>query len=170
LRNIWSRIGFISYTFLPVLSLHIVLIYCRVRFPRFLLYIVPVVAALYAIFMQGFIFESACHEFFVTIKTPFFKDVGSFPWIQIYFSYYFGFILLSIFVLLKRYFDELRESKKRVFLGMMIALLISLVPAYVFVVLLPSEGVKFPSIYCHFAIMFAIFAIYAAHKDPDFLS
>ena len=169
--NVWSRIGFISYNFLPAVGLHIVLSYSRIKFPRFLIYIVPALAALAAIFMQGFIFETACGEFFVTIKTPFFRDVGiGEPWLfEIYSAYYLGFILLGVLILMKNYFGEPKGARKTMFFGMLIATLVSLLPAYVFVVLLPAYSIKFPSIYCHFAIVFALFAIYMARRNPEFV-
>lgn len=167
----WSRVGFISYNFLPAVGLHIVLKYSKLWCPKFLIYLVPAAASVLAVWMGGFISEVACHDFFVTIKTPFFKDVGfgDHMWFEIYSIYYFGFLLLGCLILMKRYFEESKSSRKSVFLGMLMATLVSLLPAYIFVVVLPAHSVKFPSIYCQFAILFAVFAIYAARKHPDFV-
>lgn len=169
--DIWSRVGFISYNFLPAVGLHIVLSYAKIKFPRFLLYLVPVGAAIWAITWGPFIAEVACHDLFVTIKTPFFKDfaMGQKYWFEIYSAYYFGFILISVLILMKKYFEATQNVPRKAVIGMLMATLLSLVPAYVFIVMFPAQGVKFPSIYCQFAIMFALFAIYAARRHPDFL-
>ena len=61
------------------------------------------------------------------------------------------------------YLKGKNKVKKEVDLLIIFATVISLVPALILIIVLPYLKIQFPSIYCHFAIIFAICALIGVH-------
>jgi len=158
--NLWGTVGFISYTFLPALGLHIVLDITKKRRYGWLLYIPPIVFALIAIFTPNFISKGVCSTVFISLRTFF---TGNPAAAGIYGAYYFIFIAIAIILLIVFFIKEKNKVRKKISLFALLAIAFSLIPALILIVVLPTLRVMFPSIFCEFSILFAIFALIAMY-------
>jgi hypothetical protein len=165
--ELWVRAGFIAYSFLPVVGVHFVVTMLNFKSHKWawLLYIFPAVFSAVALFGKGFVEEGTCNAIFVTAKTWFYTPEKNPLPTFIYGLYYYIFIAVSI-VLVILNFSKTKSRAKRIYylLGMVGLSLITISP-YVFILLLPSYGVRLPSIFCEFALVFAIFAFIASYLD-----
>ena len=162
---LWAKIGFITYTFLPAIGLYSVL---RIinrdskSHKLALIYLLPVIFSLIVIFSSNFIIKGECNKFFVEVKTMF----SFLPGLLIfYFIYFFGFLLLICIFLWEGIIREKNKIKKKIEINILVAVILSLFPAVILISIIPSLSVMFPSIYCKFAVLFAIAAIIAAYLD-----
>lgn len=167
--GVWGRVGFVAYNALPAVAVDFTLRYVGHKFRggwlNWLLYLPTVIFAATAVFTPGFISEGTCSTVFVVIKTLFFRDVG-FPLATFaYWAYYFGYIAIACGMLFKGFLKEPHRTRRGVYFMMLLALLLSLMPALLFIVIMPSFGVMFPSVYCQFALLFAVFAFIAVYLD-----
>lgn len=165
---LWGRVGFVSYNFLPAVGLHFVIRLARRKFINWVLYIPAVTFAVMALVYKDFIVASSCNTVFVTVKTLFFRDVGSIWFTFVYWLYYFGFIFIGLWLLLLAFIKSKSLPQKRLYLYSALATILSLGPAFVFIILLPSYRVQFPSIYCEFALLFALMALVGVRKSKEF--
>lgn len=166
---LWGKIGFITYTFLPVVALHFVLRWTGKRFWYELLYIFPLIATMVAFFTEGFIILSQCNTYFVTVATAFHNTNKAF-YLWSYAVYYFGFIFLSALFLGIDCFrrgiaGNLRKLRSKLNLVLIAAFVLSLGGAILLLFIFPSMNIKFPSVYCELAILFSVAALLAAHWD-----
>src|SRR3989338_7391434 len=162
---LWAKIGFITYTFLPTIGLYSVLriINRDYKFYKLaLLYIFPVIFSLIAFFSRNFIIKGECSRFFVEVKTIFSFSSGL---LTSYLIYYFGFLLLMCIFLLASIIREKNKIKKKVEITIFVAIILSLFHVIILMSIIPALGIMFPSIYCEFAVLFAIAAIIAAYLD-----
>ena len=167
---LWSRVGFIGYNALPALWLHFAAEYTGRSFSRVLMYIPMFAAVAVAVFYPNFLVDFGCYKWAVRASTVFSLEVGNKALAFPYYLYYFTYILLALAMFLRAFYNEKNSNDKRKFcFWMFILTLASLMPAFILVIVVPDFMNQFPSIYCQFAILFALATIYFAHKHPTFL-
>ena len=156
----WATMGFVTYSFLPALALHAVLKIFKKKFNVIWVYIIPLIAGILAITIPGFIVQASCERYFISIDTI----INSNPSLlllvafAIYVVYYFGFLALTYFIILKDYIKQKNEIKREIELVEMVGILLMIIPTLVLLILFPVFGIMFPSILCAFAIFVAISA------------
>jgi hypothetical protein len=168
--NLWVRAGFVTYSFLPAVGVHFVMtmINSKHRWISWLLYAFPAVFSVVAIFFKDFVEEGVCNTIFVTARTWFYMPDKN-PWASaIYGAYYYIFIITAVLIALVGHFKE-KNRMKRIYymMGMMGISLITISP-FIFIILLPAYRVSFPSIYCEFALAFAIIGFVASFLDHKY--
>jgi hypothetical protein len=157
----WAKMGFVTYSFLPAVGLHFIIKLTNRKCNYITIYMVPVIFSLMAFLKPGFIIESSCTTFFVIVIKNLFDPLFSY----IYGSYYFGFILLFCYFLLKSFNKEKNQIKREVYVIVFSATLITLFPAMVLFIVFPAFNIMFPSVYCEFAVLFTVAAIIASYLD-----
>jgi hypothetical protein len=154
---LWAILGFSATTFLPVIALHFVLRITKINFKKYLIYIIPIIFVILAIFNKNIIAKSGCTKFFVESASIF----SGFPptiYSALYAIYYLGYVFLACFILFKYAKKEDKIDKKIFYIIAISLIVITLVPI-ILLIILPSIGVIFPSVYCEFAILFSIVAL-----------
>ena len=155
---LWAKIGFIAYSFLPAIGLNLVLRYTKRKFPSFILYIPAILATLFALFTKNFILHASCSKMFVISKIATILEPTIFLK-KLYLIHYFGYVALSILLLVIYIKKEKDIARKYMaYLAAFVAMLTILAPI-ILIVILPSFGNQFPSIYCEFAILVSIVAL-----------
>ncbi|MBW3021146.1 hypothetical protein KY334_07665 [Candidatus Woesearchaeota archaeon] len=165
----WAKIGFITTAFLPALALHFTINYTKnkERINKrlgLLIYLIPTFYFLMALAKENFILNTSCGNYFVTmryiIQTGIYKPLGF-----IYLFYYISFVAIACVLFLNHYKKQKNILKKEIDVDVIIAVIISLIPAVVLLFLFPMIAFAFPSIYCQFAIAFAIAGLIACHLE-----
>jgi hypothetical protein len=163
---LWSKFGFIAYSFLPGIAIYYISKYtfknAKQKYLR-LIYLLPIMFSVIALAFGEFITKVECSQFFV-IGTNMLWTIS--PVLHSVYQVYYGgsIILASIFLLHKMKYEK-NKTKKKIQISILTAILISLVPALILITILPSLEIYFPSIYCEFAILFSIAALIAAQLD-----
>ncbi len=159
---IWAKAAFITYTFLPAIGLHFVLRYLRKRHSQTLIYTLPTLFSLFALFNTKFIVFATCTSLFVKISTI----LSSQPWLFIiYLTYYFAYIAYLIIILIHRIPKEKNKKKKKIEKHILVGVILSLIPAVIFLIIFPYLNILFASVYCEFSILVAIFALLSTKID-----
>src|SRR3989339_701403 len=144
--HLWAAIGFATYTFLPA-----------------------IVFALIAILRSDFILGTTCATLYVIVRILFSLSGPYWPVFFVYIGYYSGYILFILYLLIQNYKDKSLGKVYQVFTW--ISLITILIPL-ILICLLPALSFAFPSIYCHFSMLFTIAAImanqiYDTKKEKD---
>lgn len=163
--NFWARMGFITYTFLPAIGLYHILKITNKNINTAnlgLLFVIPISFSFVALFMKDFVVKSQCSQFFIEVVTLVSKSPEV---LAFYASYYFLFILFMIIILYRKLIKERNHIKKEIEMDIMFAILVTLIPPLLLVIIFPTFGFKIPSIYCQFAILFTITAFIVAYLD-----
>ncbi|MBN2458813.1 hypothetical protein JXB28_00885 [Candidatus Woesearchaeota archaeon] len=163
----WARMGFITYTFLPALGLHLVFKLSDKMPKAFVFYIPAIIFAGLAAFSKGFVVGGACHSVFISVHLMFLNPSANSILYLIYGAYYAGFIFLGCFLaglMLRKEKDE--KKRKKMIVGLA-AVLLATVPALLFVIIMPALGNQFPSIYCEFALLMAIAGYCISYLDHN---
>ena len=165
--ELWVRVGFVAYSFLPVIGVHFVLVMVDSAWQRFakFLYAIPVAFSAAAMLSPNFVEEGVCNSIFVTARTMFFQPRENPLVAMMYGGYYYLFILISVVIVLFSYPKE-RNRMKRIYYAMGIfGLSLITISPFIFIILLPAYGLRLPSIFCEFALAFAIIAFIASYLD-----
>ena len=162
---IWAIAGFIAYSFLPAISLHAVLRIFRKKINIIWIYIIPITASIFAIITPGFIIRTSCERYFVSVGTMITSGASFLQLVAfaIYITYYFSFLLLICFIIIKDYLKQKNEIKREIELVEIIGILFMTVPTLVLIIIFPFFGLMFPSVLCEFAIFVAISAFIGVH-------
>lgn len=163
----WAIVGFLTYNFLPAIGIHHAAHFSHKKINTALIYALPTSFAIVAL-ITNFIIESTCNEPFITVRHLFFQTNNLLLPI-FYFTYYFGFIIFASMIFLTAHKKEKNKIKKKICILELIGIAIITIPAVIFTILFPILSIKFPSIYCHFALLFAILlfvAVYLKNKLP----
>ncbi|MDP3881980.1 MAG: hypothetical protein Q8Q31_03850 [Nanoarchaeota archaeon] len=161
-RLIWVNIGFIAYSFLPAIGLHSVLHYYNLKRNILLLYMIPVIYTAFSLLQPNFVVSGTCMPVFVqAVTTLSLNSHIGWP----YMVYYGGFIGGALAVVWYRYSKIRTASQKKISLALIIGILLMTLPTYALIMVLPSFGIMFPSVLCHFALLLAIFFFWAAYLD-----
>jgi len=163
--DFWARMGFITYTFLPALGLHLVFKLSD-RMPKaFVFYIPAIIFSALAVLSEGFVAGGACHSVFISVELIFLNPAANAVLYSVYGAYYAGFIFLGCFLaglMIRKEDDAKKKRKMKVGLA---GVLLATVPVLLFIIILPSFGAQFPSVYCEFALLVAIAGYWVSYLD-----
>ena len=154
----WATAGFLAYNFLPALALHLSLILTKAKTEKkhiFLIYIIPIVYSIYAIISPNFTASATCRPLFIYVERGWDPMTA---WI--YEAYYFLFILISTLIFSKAIKKAQTKHEKKILILGASGLLGFTIPTLILLLILPDLGIIFPSVYCHFAIIYAILLFY----------
>lgn len=165
--NIWPRFGFIIYTLLPLLSLYISLILSKTKFNKLVFVLPTLIFSLIALFYPYFIVSASCHTIFVQVQTLFFKP-ESLVLPIIYWLYYIGYIAIASLLVWAAFLKSKDWKKKRIFLLGEFAILAIHVPTLIFLMMFPTLGIMFPSVYCEFALLLSLVLMIMAYLDDKY--
>lgn len=94
----WSRVGFMIYTFLPVLIYHFCTNVAKVKFHK-IVYLIPIFFVLLDVFDPNFIRDTTCNQFHISSRVNFINDnlllMLIYLWHYFFFSVFWAYILLS---------------------------------------------------------------------------
>jgi len=146
---LWSRIGFIAITLLPILGLYLVsLVSHKTHFLR-LGYILTAGFIIYFLFVPETITGALCGGNYVIFNTG-----QSLYWL--YALYYFGFLLLGIWEALERIHQARTGTViKKTLFWIIIGYLSFMLPMAIVYAVIPSSRLAVTSIMCGFALIFA---------------
>ncbi|MDH4330133.1 MAG: hypothetical protein OEV93_01105 [Candidatus Moranbacteria bacterium] len=117
--EIWSRIGFVSYTFLPIVFMHFTLNISQKRMEK-ALYILPVGISLLALLHPNFLIYSSCNLLHVSVMNVIFDQYYSLT--VIYSVLYFVFPAYGLFCFVKTFKNKFMDKTS----SKMVAVLIPL--------------------------------------------
>lgn len=152
---LWATLGFMTYTFLPAIGVHMAIRFTREKFNNYAWYLPPIIFTLIAFLKNDFILSAGCDTVFVSIMTIFTDSTYTFPY-SFYLIYYFGFIMIASFLFVLHIHDKQMRKIYFWWIGMFIFTIIA--PVFL-LVLIPNLGMKFPSVYCEFSLLFTIAAV-----------
>jgi len=158
---LWAKLGFITYTFLPAIGLHFALRLAKNKKHNWGVYILPLFFSIWAAIKTDFILNASCSRLFVTSQKAFTQGAFVLP-AKLYTLYYFGFILLTIiiaFILVRKNKNKIIKSVSKL-LGAGTIIIIALPIILMFI--LPSLEIYFPSVYCEFALLYTIMAVWGS--------
>lgn len=168
---LWAKIGFITYTFLPAIGLHFILRLAKNKKYNKLIYLVPIFFAIITIITPNFIIKASCSKVFVIVQNVLASQnyANLFPF---YLIYYVGSILIIGIILLALIKKERNKLDKKIEELWFIAVLITILIPIILILIIPALEIKFPSIYCEFALLFTITALissslYAKKKKKE---
>lgn len=161
-QNLWISIGFITYTYLPAIGLAFCLDYVNKKYNRAILFLIPTLFSAF-VFYEGFVIHGTCGTYLVSIKHYFF-GLYVIPML-LYLAYYFGTIAYITTLLVRHYQRARSKITKLIDADIIAGILLSLVPAVLLVLLIPSLYPQFPSLYCQFAAVFAVTILIAYYLD-----
>jgi len=152
---LWATVGFVTYTFLPAIALHMSVRFTGEKFWNWIFYIIPVSIALFAFLKNEFILQASCSGVFVVARNVLsLGDNLIFSWI--YWIYYFSFILISGIIL----FSHIkRKGWTKIYFYWIFGGFITVAMPIFLIVIFPAMNLHFPSIYCEFALGFTIVAV-----------
>ncbi len=164
----WAAIGFITYTFLPAIGLHMAIRFTGGNFNNYLLYLPPIAFAFAVFFRSDFILSAGCERIFVSITTIL-GDPSNWIFHDLYMIYYFGFTMVFCFLF---FLDSKNHQMKRIYFWWAGLTCSTIIAPVVLMIVLPSLEVVFPSVYCEFALLFTIAAlvsseIYSRNKKRE---
>lgn len=150
----WARVGFVAITLLPPLGVHLSLEMAKkTRAQRKLLIVLYAVAAVFAgAFLtvgHGMQDGAVClgnYAIFEVAPTT----------IRMYSAYYYGLLLLGIWIALQNAHTQQTKTKRLAQYGMVAGYLVFLLPTTTVNVLDPETISGIPSIMCGFAVLLAI--------------
>ena len=164
---LWAKLGFMTYTLLPAMVLHTVLRISRKNTKLFFIYLIPLAFSLIALVNPNFITGAKCTSVFVQVRLALIKNPGllqsSVSWI--YMTYYFGFIIIALALILKDYLHQRNKIKREIRIIAFIGAFMMLVPTFLLMVILPRFGARFPSMLCGFALFFAMATFVIAYLE-----
>lgn len=159
--ELWVRVGFVAYTILPAIGLHTMLKLLKIKTRYIWVYVIPATYIILSIITPNFVREAKCYDLFVTARNTLFSFGGVAQTISygIYTAYYFGFILAASLLGVKKYLKEKNYLKQKIYLTFPLAVFLMSFPTFLIIIIFPALNIQFPSILCHFALLFAL-AIY----------
>ncbi|MBN1156806.1 hypothetical protein JXA85_04260 [Candidatus Woesearchaeota archaeon] len=156
----WATTGFITYSLLPAVGLHLASNFANKKMNLLALYLPAMMAVFVAVSKKDFVVFTECSNCFVIALNYFSNPATKLTLSKVlYVAYYFGYIALSVYFLSKHYKTEKDNLKKVADLILVVAIILSLFPAVILLLILPSLRIMFPSVYCEFALLFALLAL-----------
>lgn len=163
---LWAKLGFVTYSFLPAVALHSILKIFKRKAPLFWIYLIPTLASILALSTSSFIISASCMSVFVQVKTmlhnPNLLSRGIY---FIYALYYFGFILLTLLIVIKDYLHQKNKIKREIDIIEVIGAATMLGATFILIIVFPYLRFRFPSVLCFFAIFFAIATFAIAYLE-----
>ncbi|GAH86475.1 unnamed protein product, partial [marine sediment metagenome] len=123
-----------------------------------LIYLIPIFFVIITIITPNFITKASCSKVFVTVQNVLASQnyVNLFPFYSIY---YVGSILIIGIILLTLIKKEKNKLDKKIEGLWLMAVIITILIPFILILIIPALGIKFPSIYCEFALLFTIAAL-----------
>lgn len=162
---LWAHLGFLTYTILPAVAMHYALLLTGRKSKVFACYTPAVFFSVLSIISGGFVQKAACHTVFVSTQLQFFNPTIHGLLMPVYQIYYFGLIVIASVMALKKMSQETDALRKKTIAIALAGVWLATLPAFIFIILLPSFNVQFPSVYCEFALLMAITAFILADLD-----
>ncbi len=160
---VWNKLGLITYTFLPALGMEIFFRYTSRKHNPAMIFIIPVLVAIVTL-TQNISLGSTCGTFFVASQHPFLNPANIVITLA-YSTYYFGFIAITSYLMIKDYKKTKDMTRKLIYIYTLAAIIISLLPAAILLVVFPALYIQFPSIYCEFALVFSLVTLVIYHLN-----
>ena len=170
---LWGKMGFITYSFLPAVGLHFILSYTNVEFfkkvwSKALLYMPMIIFIAMAVLDSNFVVSGSCSLFFVSVRN-YFQNLGENPLATIsYVLYYFGYIITICIILAYKIFKEKNKKLNNIYLIILVTTLLAIFPPLILIIIFPSLGYQFPSVYCQFSVLYSVFAIIGVYMNDKF--
>ncbi|MFQ5475267.1 MAG: histidine kinase N-terminal 7TM domain-containing protein [Candidatus Nanoarchaeia archaeon] len=160
---LWSSVGFATYTLLPVLALHFMIRLTGEKVYAPFLYLPAIYYGLMPLLTKSFILSASCHTVFISVQNTLFvtRGVGFF----LYNVYYFGYLILACYLLWKKYKIEKNKKQQDLYVLLFAAIIVMTLPPVFLFLVFPAFKIVFPSLYCEFAVLFAIMAFAAVIMD-----
>jgi hypothetical protein len=147
--------------------IHSVIRISRKSAKLFWVYVIPFVFSLIALINPNFINSARCTSVFVQVRLSLIDNPGllqsTVSWI--YLLYYFGFIFLALALIVNDYQHQRNKIKRQMELVAFAGTFMMLVPTLLLMIVLPSGGIRFPSVLCGFALFFAIATFIIAYLE-----
>ena len=147
----WGKMGFLAYTALPALGFHWVFALKKSKRTIWPVYLIPGAFIVYAIWASKFIESAECGRFFVKTLHNWVL-IGEIP----YFIYYTLFIVWSGIILINWILKEKNHDRRNLYLLGLIGMLLFTFPTFLVLLVFPMFHLMFPSVLCHFAILYAL--------------
>lgn len=147
---VWSRVGFITITFLPILGLHLIFALTG-RSSRLItpLYVLGLLVASYFAVMPGSLNQPVCNGNYVIFR------FHSYAYYLLYGLYYYGLLLYTaIFIFNTVGIAKRRRQSASWWLG--IGYVAFMLPSAAAILIWPDAVKAVPSIMCGFALIFAL--------------
>jgi len=152
---LWAKLARLFYAFLPALGVHWAYKLKNGKKDIGWIYLFPAIFALIELSIPNFVTATACIDCMVKINCAW-TPVQFFS----YSIYYFSFISAAIAILLDAFTKEKNKIKKRVLFFGLASFLVFSIPAFVLLIIFPKFYAFFPSLYCEFALLFAMMVFY----------
>ena len=153
----WTKWGYVSYSFLPAVGLHYVLFQLRRKVSttqKAFIYFVPIVALLASIAPDVIVTQSWCNEVFITAHIFPATNYGLLTF-WLYSAYYAGFIIAASVLSINAFIEERKSKTRMQFVYFPLGIALMTIPTFLFLVVFPHFGFRFPSILCHFGLLLA---------------
>lgn len=170
--ELWTKAGFVIYSFLPAVALHSILFQTRKKItPTSIafIYAMPVIAVLTAMVPDVMVANGVCNTIFVTTHTFQATPIGALSF-WAYSIYYAGFIIASAVMSFNAYLSARNKHERKLFVYYPVAVALMTVPTFIFIVLFPHFGFRFPSVLCHFALLLAAVVFTGIRREEQLLS
>lgn len=168
--KLWGKIGFITYTIIPPFILYFAMNYKkRSKLINSLIFLPAILFIIFAIFDKNLITQGTCSTLFVEISnrfnSPDKNPLSTFLYQQFYLSY----IALTTIFLFRRVKEAKNKTEVYTYIFMIITCPLIILPPIFLMIFLPSLGLmKFPSIYCQFAMFITLCALISLHYENKF--
>ncbi|MFH0808284.1 MAG: hypothetical protein V1888_01575 [archaeon] len=152
---LWARIGFVVYSFLPAIGLHMAFRFIGIKFRNWMFYIIPIMIFSIAFLKDDFVIRASCSYIYVYVLTFLYSGEHLILSI-IYLLYYFGFIALIGIILILHL--KKKAMVKIYYFWIIFGIITVSIPVFL-ILIFPSLGLAFPSVYCEFALGYTIAAV-----------
>jgi len=163
---LWAKVGVLAFTFLPAVVLHAFMKFVK-RKPNLLyLYAIPVFASV-AILVYPVITSVNCGSFFIQVETILHgaRNLLESILLLIYTVYYLGFLILAGVLFYQDYKKQRNKIKKEIEIVELAGLLLMVSGGLVLLLIFPLIGLRFPSVFCQFALLFAVASFIAVYLE-----
>lgn len=163
----WAVVGFVVYSFIPAIGLDLMMEHMGIKRIKALIYVFPIAVSIFAILSPGFAGGAYCQDYFVQVLNMINAPMNGFEEIvgALYRMFYTGFIIaMAIIGILGTIYSKKAKESAVSFL-VFLAVIIMSVPTYLVVFIWPEYNLSFPSVLCHFALLFALTAFCAVWID-----
>ena len=168
--ELWGKVGFIAYTFIPAILVLFTATPGKIKI-KYLPYFIPaIIISAIAAFDKNFITYGVCHTLFVTIRNKFFSFDSNPIMTVLYCEYYFIYLAITTIYLYRKIKIAKNKQEKFIYRLMIATIPLVIVPPLILIVVLPAATVMFPSIYCHFAMIITLTAIISLYYENKYLT
>jgi len=163
--QLWGKVGFITYTLIPPVITIFSIKEKKFKKEYFLFLIPSLIIILIAVLDKNFITYGICNTLFVSIKNKFYSFDNA-PFLTVsYIEYYFLYISLTTVYLYRKIKNTKLEKEKYIYYLMIATIPLVIVPPLILIIIFPAFNIRFPSIYCHFAMIITLTAIISLYYE-----